>query len=266
MKDLNYITSCFETTSPSYSESERSQNKRFFYFVDEVGRGCLAGPVVACAVSLNIQENELADLELMLAYLKLIEVQDSKKISSAKRLQVLARAGIGNIEQTQFSLALKIPLIASSQWNIDFAISQVGPQEIDSLNILQATMLAMRQATETLIKKNKANESGVGSIHHIFIDGNKSPSFDPHLGELTATTVIKGDSHLSLIALASLYAKEFRDHLMDKMDQLYPHYLLAKHKGYGTQAHLEQIKQLGPTAIHRKTFGGVKEYVSSSQQ
>lgn len=181
--------------------------------VDEVGRGPLAGPVVTAAVILD-PNNPIEGLA------------DSKKLSEKKRIRLAA-------EIKEKALA--------------WSIARAEVEEIDSLNILHAALVAMRRAVEKL------------SIvpEYVFVDGNKIPE-----GMLIpCQAIIKGDSKVDAIAAASIVAKVERDNEMVDMSQAYPQYGFEKHKGYGTQLHLEQISMYGICRIHRKSFAPVKKYL-----
>ncbi len=180
--------------------------------VDEAGRGPLAGPVTAAAV---ILPNHV-DLE---------GVTDSKKLSVAQR-------------EKYFTLI--------QERAVAYGIGTVDVEAIDSINILQATRLAMRLAVEKLPK----------SPDLLLIDGNQSIEFPSE-----QWTLVKGDSRSLSIASASVLAKVVRDRIMEDYHHQFPQYRFDKHKGYGTKLHREQIERLGPCAIHRKTFKGVKEYL-----
>lgn len=180
--------------------------------IDEAGRGALAGPVVAAAA---ILDENFVDFG----------INDSKALSAEKRQKFFSKI---------------------KDDSIIFAIGEIDNLEIDSANILKATMRAMNIAIETLaIKPNR-----------LIIDGNYfSGSFIPH------KTIVKGDSKSLTIALASIIAKVARDNWMEETaDKLYPEYGFAKHKGYGTKAHLEAIEKYGPSPIHRKSF--LKKYIN----
>ena len=174
--------------------------------VDEVGRGCLAGPVIAAAVVLKKN---------------IIGLDDSKKISIKKRLELS-------------ELILK---------NSFFAFGTASEKEIDEINILQATLLAMKRAILNLsVVPDK-----------VLVDGIQKPDID-----LPIQTIVGGDSLISEISAASIIAKVYRDNLMITFDKNYPEYGFSKHKGYGTKMHLQSIMTHGPCHIHRKTFKGVK--------
>lgn len=173
--------------------------------VDEAGRGPLAGPVFAGAVILPKD-------------CIITGVNDSKKLSEKKREELY-----GTITEKALS------------WGVGFATEQ----EIDEINILQATFLAMRRAVEKL-----------SSIPQLaLVDGNRTPPLP-----MLVRTIIKGDGCCESIAAASILAKVSRDRLMLQLDELYPQYGFAKHKGYGTAQHRQALLQYGPCPIHRKTF------------
>ena len=174
--------------------------------IDEVGRGCLAGPVVAAGVM--IQPEALADLA----------VDDSKKLTAKVRQ------------------SLTVAIIQRAKaWSIGIA----SVEEIDKLNILQASLLAMRRVVMHC-PMTPANA---------WVDGRD----DPGLG-IPTQTVIGGDARVPLIACASIIAKEFRDNLMRAYDQEHPGYGFAQHMGYGTQKHIQALDALGVTIMHRKSF------------
>lgn len=173
--------------------------------VDEAGRGPLAGPVFAAAVILP----QGLDIE---------DIDDSKKLSEKKR-----EALYDEIK----SLAVA--------FNVAFATEK----EIDEVNILNATFLAMKRAVDGLSLRPDL----------VLVDGNRVPA----LG-LPTKTIIKGDSLSVSIAAASILAKVERDRLMKKLSEKYPDYGLERHKGYGTKMHVEAIKRYGPAEVHRKSF------------
>ena len=178
---------------------------------DEAGRGCLAGPVVAAAVILPKDfKNEL--------------LNDSKKIS----------------EKNRNKLRLIIEAEATS-WGIGF----VSPNEIDKINILQASFLAMHRAIEQLKPKPK----------HLVIDGNK---FNPYK-KIPHTCIIKGDGKYMNIAAASILAKTHRDELMYNIHEKFPHYNWKKNKGYPTKEHREAISTHGTSPHHRMSFKLIPE-------
>lgn len=173
---------------------------------DEAGRGCLAGPVVASAVVLDYNN----DIEAL---------NDSKKLSEKKRN----------------TLAIEIKEKA-----ICYGIGIVSPQEIDEINILNASFLAMHRAIDELSK----------SPEFLLIDGNR---FNPY-PNIKHECVIKGDAKIKAIAAASILAKTHRDYLMAEYDKEYPGYGWQKNAGYPTKQHREGIKEIGVTPLHRKSF------------
>lgn len=173
--------------------------------VDEAGRGCLAGPVYAAAVILA-PDHGIAGLN------------DSKQLSEKKREKLF-------VEIQSKSLA--------------WSIARAEPEEIDRINILQASLLAMQRAVETLALAPQEAR----------VDGNQPPKL-----RCKVTTVIDGDAIHEEIMAASILAKVARDREMLRLDQQYPGYGLAKHKGYGTAVHLRALRELGPTIIHRMSF------------
>jgi ribonuclease HII len=182
--------------------------------VDEAGRGPLAGPVVAAAVILR-PDAVIRGLD------------DSKKLSAARRE----------------SLAGEIRRRAES-WAVGWAI----PAEIDDVNILGATMLAMRRAIENL----PLPPDGVQ------VDGNRLPDLVFGDRRLEGEAVVGGDGKVAAISAASIIAKTTRDGIMTFLDRLYPEYDFARHKGYSTAAHLRRLQQYGPCAQHRNSFAPVR--------
>ncbi|TMP20257.1 ribonuclease HII [Pseudoalteromonas sp. S2721] len=189
-------------------------NVNYIAGVDEVGRGPLVGDVVTAAVILD-PNKPIAGLA------------DSKKLSDKKR-QLLAA------EIKEKALC--------------YAIGRCSPVEIDELNILHATMLAMSRAVEGLSVKPE----------FVFIDGNRVPS------QLTvpAQAVVKGDSLVEEISAASILAKVARDEEMIELDKRYPDYGFAGHKGYPTKAHFAALEQYGAIAEHRKSFKPVQRILA----
>ena len=182
--------------------------------VDEAGRGPLAGPVVASAVVLDPRTH--------------IEgLADSKKLT-AKRRELLA------VEIKQHSLA----------WSVAWADSA----EIDAINILAATMLAMRRAILGLSLMPAK----------VQIDGNRLPNLRFDARVLAGEAIIGGDDSVAAISAASIIAKTTRDRMMVELDKIYPCYEFARHKGYGTEVHRERLREFGPCREHRQTFAPVR--------
>lgn len=183
--------------------------------VDEVGRGSLAGPVVSAAAILKKDFN----------YNDLIDVNDSKKISPKKRSII-------------YNKILE---------NMFIGIGIVEPEEIDRINILNATLKSMYRAVSDLKIKSK--------IDIILVDGN---TLIPKI-EILQKAIIKGDSTSLAIAAASIVAKCVRDKIMENYSKDYPKYKFSSNKGYGTKDHLDAIKEFGCSKIHRKSF--IKKYI-----
>jgi ribonuclease HII len=194
--------------------------------VDEVGRGCLAGPVYAGAAILQdwqtckdgTQSEKLKKLEASLT--------DSKLLTPKKR--------------DELSLQIKEVYQVSIAWATE--------AEIEEINIFQASLLAMKRAIQGLGVK----------AGHVLVDGKfKIPNFEA----FTQTPLIKGDLRAAPISAAAICAKVARDQKMLELAEQYPNYGLEKHKGYATEVHRNAIKKWGPTPIHRRTFEGVREYL-----
>ncbi|MFL5814969.1 MAG: ribonuclease HII [Bdellovibrionia bacterium] len=202
--------------------------------VDEVGRGCLAGPVVAGAVALPLSSDSFSR-EL---YPWLDEITDSKCLKP----------------ETRERLA---PLIEA--WAPASAVGVASVDEIDTINIYHASHLAMRRAVEQVVAQLAAK--GLAAVSHILIDGNALPKNLP----AKATAVVKGDLQCFSIAASSIIAKVWRDREMERYEAQYPGYGLGVHKGYATPVHSESLKKLGATSIHRKSFAPVKAVLTPSQ-
>ena len=189
-------------------EIEKTWADRGFHAIcgiDEAGRGPLAGPV--CAAAVILPEG-----------LEIPGLNDSKKLTDKKRRELF-------------------PIIEEQA--LAYGIGWASQEEIDDINILQATFLAMSRAVEQLnIRPDLA-----------LVDGNRAPTLD-----LPVETVVKGDSLRASIAAASVLAKVSRDDVMLRMAEEYPGYGFEVHKGYGTKAHYEALRTFGPSPIHRRTF------------
>lgn len=188
-----------------YEQQTLDQGHPLVCGCDEAGAGPLAGPVYAAAVVLPFGED-------------IPGLNDSKKLTEKKREALF-------------------PLIQEKA--LAYGIGWASAQEIDEINILQATFLAMKRAVEQLpLQPGWA-----------LVDGNRMPPL-----EIPGETVVKGDAQCASIAAASILAKVSRDRLLEEWDQLYPQYGFAKHKGYGTKAHYEAIQAHGILPIHRRSF------------
>ena len=187
-------------------------NGEFIVGVDEAGRGALAGDVIAAAVILDPQQ-------------PIDNLDDSKKLSNKKR-EVLYRE-----------------INAKA---LDVGIGRANVEEIEELNILNASMLAMKRAVKSLST----------NIEYILVDGNKIPNW-----EYPSLAVINGDSIIPCISAASIVAKVYRDMEMCKLSNKYPSYGFEKHKGYPTRQHKEILLSCGITEFHRKTYYPVKKII-----
>jgi ribonuclease HII len=182
--------------------------------VDEAGRGPLAGPVVAAAVVLD-EEHPIAGLA------------DSKKLSAAKR------------ERLFDEIRAK---------SLCFCVAQASVEEIDALNILQATLLAMKRAVAGLRLKPNL----------VLVDGNRLPVLD-----VRAEAIVKGDAKVQAISAASILAKVTRDRYMDEQHHHYPQYGFDRHKGYGTDTHMAALRQHGACPLHRRSFAPVAAHAQA---
>lgn len=180
--------------------------------VDEAGRGPLAGPVVAAAVILDRQAVPEG-------------LNDSKQLAAARR-------AVLELEVRQSAIC--------------FGIGVCTVAEIDELNILWATMLAMRRAVEAMAR----------DCAHILVDGNRCPDW-----RWASTAVVEGDAKCLSIAAASILAKEARDRMMVDASRAHPHFGWERNKGYGTPEHLEALRLHGPTPLHRRSFAPVAQLV-----
>jgi ribonuclease HII len=187
--------------------------------VDEAGRGPLCGPVYAAAVILDPAR-------------PIDGLRDSKQLAPARRAE----------------LALLIRARALA-WQVAWA----DVEEIDALNILEATLLAMRRAVLGLVVRP----------HLVQVDGNCRPCLTDCCGQVEC--VVQGDAKIAAISAASILAKEARDALCQALEQAYPGYRLAIHKGYPTQTHLELLARLGPTPQHRLSFAPVRQAMGLAQ-
>lgn len=189
--------------------------------IDEVGRGCIAGPVVACSCVFDVNDIDDDILEL---------ITDSKKISKKKR-----------------------EFIYDSLKNVvNHSIAEVSVEVIDEINILNATMHAMVESYNQLKIDNKQNVK-------VIVDGNKMPE----LINNNAEAVVKADAKFKQVALASIFAKVYRDRLMHNYASLFPEYGFENHAGYGTAAHIDAVKIYGVLPIHRKSFEPIKTILST---
>jgi len=200
---------------PQYELFDDLDGSALYAGVDEAGRGPLAGPVVAAAVVLDPAQ-------------AIAELNDSKKLSEARRE------------------ALFDEIIARSR---GWAIAEASVAEIDEMNILAATMLAMRRAVAQI-----REQTGLSAIERVHVDGNRCPQPLP----CACLPMVGGDASDPSIAAASILAKVTRDRLVCDLDREYPGYEFARHKGYPTARHRELLVELGPCPAHRRSFGPVR--------
>ena len=190
--------------------------REYFAGVDEVGRGPLAGAVYAAAVVLD-------------PFIRLDGLRDSKLLSEKRR--------------NELDLVIREKALA-------YCVASADVSEIDEINILQASMLAMERAV-----------SGLNiAVDFVIVDGNRTPNL-----ACEAEWLIKGDSKSDAIKAASIIAKVARDNEMKRLDRIYPEYGLAQHKGYPTRAHLESLKRYGPSPIHRLSFAPCRAVAEQEQ-
>ena len=191
--------------------------------IDEVGRGCLAGPVVTACVVLDYEKLECLDEKTK------AKIRDSKTLSAKQRDEILN-------------------LI--SDISLDSAIGVATAREVESVGILGATFLAMNRSVAGLTKKKP---------DILLVDGNQSIKGQP----IKQQTVVKGDSICFAIAAASIIAKEHRDHYMRQQAEIHPEWGFDRHVGYGTAAHLTAINTHGICHLHRKNFAPIRDMTFS---
>jgi ribonuclease HII len=198
----------------AYEQAKWNLGYQLVAGIDEAGRGPLAGPVVACS------------LVILCPSLSIEGINDSKKLTPSKRQQIAE--------------ALR------AESSVAYGIGVATHVEIDRMNILEATRLAMRKSLEAL----------PCDPDYLLVDGM------PLSFEISSEGIIKGDSKSLSIAAASILAKVTRDEMMLEYDRSWPQYGFAKHKGYGTKGHIEALEKHGPCEIHRKSFAPVAKYTT----
>jgi len=208
---LPFVSEGAEPDRLTFERALRQDGYRCVAGVDEAGRGPLAGPVIAACVVLPADERYQV-------------FNDSKKLSACRREQLFEQL---------------------SESGVPIGIATVWQDEIDRLNILQASLLAMKRAILQLVEEPD----------FLLIDGNQPVDL-----AIPQRSLVKGDSRSASIAAASIVAKVTRDRLMTELDRRYPCYNFRKHKGYPTREHREAIIANGPCPLHRLTFRGVREY------
>ncbi len=200
-----------------FEEELYDNDLRVICGIDEAGRGPLAGPVVVAACILP-------------PFLRIPGINDSKKLTEKKREEL-------------YKIIIKEA--------IDYKVVFVSVEDVDSLNIYQATKKGMLECVNLLDVKPD----------HILIDAMPLPELD-----YSHTSIVHGDARSASIAAASIIAKVTRDRYMEKMDIKYPNYGFKKHKGYCTKTHLEALEKFGPCKIHRKTFSPIDKYIAKGRQ
>lgn len=188
--------------------------------LDEVGRGPLCGPVVACAVTINKGFNLSGSSNLN-------QVRDSKKLSAKKREELYR--------------------VLTCHQDIEWGIGRVSEKVIDRINIFQATKMAMEKAIKKL--QSKIAKVRPSSIDYLILDGKIALKVD-----IPQKSIVKADEKVFSVACASIIAKVIRDRIMQRYDKKYPVYGLKKHKGYPTVFHKSMLKKYGISEIHRKSF------------
>lgn len=205
---------------PTLTEEEKMWRQgRVLVGVDEAGRGPLAGPVVAAAVAIRFSHEGLVKEFMELG------VRDSKFILPKKREKLFA--------------------VLTTHEAVHWGVASVDEKTIDRINILQASLQAMKQATDAMLKKQLDPQQA-----YVYIDGR---DIIPDMS-VDQKAVIGGDAIVFSIAAASIIAKVTRDRIMDTYTKKYPQYQFEKHKGYGTKLHYAAIAEHGPCPIHRKSF------------
>ena len=210
---------------------------------DEVGRGCLAGPVVAACCLVNFKNRRVS----LPRSWKEMGITDSKKLSPLQRKKI--------VQKFNWSPHQKIHLLqrdhSLESW---MGIAEVSPKVIDQINIHKASLSAMKKAFDMIYDKKTRGT--------LLIDG---PHVPPELPEsVSARGIIKGDRQSILIGLASIFAKQYRDALMKQWDDVYPDYGFVRHVGYPTAFHREAVTRLGITSLHRKSF--TRKYIKPNKK
>ena len=216
--------------SPNLKEEKKlwRQGYKFVAGIDEAGRGPLAGPVTAAAVTVRQVPNPNFQFP---------KIDDSKKLSEKKREYFYE--------------------ILTNHKDIQWGVGVVSEKVIDKINILEATKLSMIKAIDNLNSKSKIlnpkqiqnAKSQITNVDFLLIDGNFGLKT-----KISQKSIIKGDQKVFSIAAASIIAKVTRDRIMQKMHKKYPNYDFGKHKGYGTALHIKNLYEFGPSKIHRKSF------------
>lgn len=278
-KDEETSVSSFFSPFLKNEATSSSNSYKYFGFVDEVGRGCIAGPVVTgCVLLWQEPEHVLSPENVSVAknfpyaweqYLALLDVKDSKKLSEQKRAAIVTK-----IQSDYVKSCAKLPEAAwnlfcqdlglKGGWHMRVAVAQIEVDVIESCNILQATLMGMGKAVEQVLPafSGKNNHELI-----VWVDG-KIPIPAQYLprdfpGKIISQAKVKADLYCKFVSLASIFAKVYRDQQMKFWDEIYQGYSFGIHKGYGTELHLAAIKALGACPLHRLTFKGVKDEFST---
>lgn len=211
---------------PNLNEEKKLWKKGYEKVVgfDEVGRGALAGPVIVCAVVLKQRGEKL--IKFFNELVKNVGIKDSKKLSSQKREEIYK--------------------ILTKSFFVDYYIGKASEKEIDKINILRATKLAMERAIKKIEKTRL-------KIDYLILDGKIKLDLP-----IPQKSIVKADEKVFSCACASIIAKVKRDKIMRRLHKKYPFYGFDRHKGYSTEFHKKMLKKYGPCQVHRRSFGMIK--------
>ncbi|TSC74998.1 MAG: ribonuclease HII [Parcubacteria group bacterium Gr01-1014_30] len=245
---------------PDFQEEKKLWRRGYKYVVclDEVGRGCLAGPVVACAVMIINPKHEARNPK----QIPMLQIRNSKRFGKLKNwnLDIVSNFDI-RISNLKIRDSKKLSpkardmfyKILISHPDIKWGTGRVYPRVIDRINIFEATKLAMARAIQNLAQKyqlQKTNDrSQIVGNGFFILDGNMKLNLP-----IPQKAIVKADEKVFSCAAASIIAKVSRDRLMRKYHKKYPEYGFDKHKGYGTKRHLVALRKFGPCELHRKSF------------
>lgn len=238
-------------------EEQLHQQQFLLAGCDEVGRGCLAGPVVAgCCLYVpagpHFDSNDFA-------LWRQLQVTDSKKLSKAQRQHILRAMGL-HPERLQLNHVYQL----SPYWFL--ALAAVGPEVIDQINILQASLLAMKQAWMQILQHLQdkplpvppwPGEVVIDGQQIFFLASDEQQKINKYGSQFVLRPCPQADKKSLVVAMAAICAKEYRDYYMGQMDDLYPGIFFRQHVGYPTKQHLLALQKQGPTVIHRRSFRGV---------
>ncbi len=231
-KKRNYLTgSTFEL-----EEKLSAEGYEIIIGIDEVGRGPLAGPVVACATTVRNFQFPISNFQ----------INSNDQISNDKKWDLIRDSKMLSEKQRE-------SLFDFIGENFHVGVGICDHRTIDRVNILEASFLAMKSAVASLSRNMKHGTWNKKKI--ILLDGNKQiPNFS-----FEQRAIVSGDKLIKSISASSIYAKVTRDRMMEEMHKIYPEYNFAQHKGYGTKMHMDALKKHGPCEIHRKSFRPVRK-------